>query len=242
MKTIAVLNQKGGCGKSTLTMLMALALASGGKKVLAIDCDPQGGLSSFLIMASDNLPGLFDFLGKFKKLKEVICPVARGGIEFDLIPADYRLDSISSSLDPFALKRALKNVKEVKDYDYIILDNPPTVQGISRASAILADKIIIPAEVSAPALGPTLYTLKSLEEIEKQGRILLVGYKEPKETGGGYMSDLTKRFNAELGSAIAGSIPRTVTTAKAVADPETVWTAAKIEKILNPVRDIVEAL
>lgn len=239
MKTIAVLNQKGGCGKSTLSMLLSLALASGGKKVLSVDCDPQGGLSSFLINPSENIPGLFDFLGKFKKFKEVISHVSRSNIEFDLIPADYRLDSISSSLDPFALKRAFKDVKE---YDYMVLDNPPTVQGITRASAIFADKIIIPSEISAPALGPTLYTLKSLEEIEKHGRVLLVGYKEPKENGGGYMSELTQKFNTELGSAIAGSIPRSVTTARAVADPETTWTTAKIEKILKPLKDIVEAL
>lgn len=239
MKTIAILNQKGGCGKSTLTMLLSLALASGGKKVLAIDCDPQGGLSSFLIDPAENRPGLFDFLGKFRKLKEVTFPVTRSGIDFDLIPADYRLDSISSSLDPFALKRLLK---DIKGYDYILLDNPPTVQGISRASAIYADRVIIPTEVSAPALGPTLYTIKSLEEIEKQGRVLLIGYKEPKENGGGYMSELTKKFNAELGSAILGSIPRTVTTARAVADPATSWTNAKIEKFLKPLRDIVEAI
>jgi len=239
MKSIAVLNQKGGCGKSTLSMLLSLALASGGKKVLAIDCDPQGGLSSFLINPAENRPGLFDFLGKFKKLHEVIYPVSRSGIEFDLIPADYRLDSISAGLDPFALKRAFK---DIKSYDYIVLDNPPTVQGISRASAIFSDKIIIPSEISAPALGPTLYTLKSLEEIEKIGRVLLVGYKEPKENGGGYMAELTNRFNTELGASIAGSIPRSVTTARAVADPETTWTAAKIEKLLKPLRDIAEAI
>lgn len=238
-KSIAIINQKGGSGKSTLTMLIALALASDKSKVLVIDCDPQGGLSSFLIDPADNKPGLFDYLGKFKKFKEVIYPVSRGGIDFDLIPADYRLDSISSGLDPFALKRSLK---DIKDYNYIVLDNPPTVQGISRASAIFADKIIIPAEISAPALGPTLYTLKSLEEIEKQGRVLLIGYKEPKENGGGYIADLTRRFNTELGSAIAGSIPRTVATAKAVADPETAWTDGKIEKLLKPLREIVEAI
>lgn len=239
MKTIAVLNQKGGCGKSTLSMLLTLALASDGSKVLAVDCDPQGGLSSFLVNPTEEVSGLFDFLGKFKKMKDVTHHVERSGIFFDVIPADYRLDQIASSLDPFALKRLFKGVK---DYDYIILDNPPTVQGISRASALFADSIIVPAEVAAPTLGPTLYTLKCLEEIEKHGKVFLVGYKEPKENGGGYISDLSKRFRDELGSNIAGVIPRNVTTARAVADPATSWTKSKIDKLLKPLRDLVEAL
>lgn len=82
-------------------MLIALALVSDKSKVLVIDCDQQGSLSSFLVDPADNKPGLFDFLGKFK---EVIFPASRSGIEFDLITADYRLDSISSGLDPFAPK------------------------------------------------------------------------------------------------------------------------------------------
>ena len=239
MKVIAVLNQKGGCGKSTLSMLLSLSLASSGSRVLAIDCDPQGGLSSFLVDPADGQPGLFDFLGKFKKIKDVTYHVVRSGISFDIIPPDYRLDSIASGLDPFALKRSFK---DVKDYDYIILDNPPTVQGISRASALFADSIVVPAEVAAPTLGPTLYTLKCLEEIERKGKVFLVGYKEPKENGGGYMSELSKRFTDELGEYVAGVIPRNVTTARAVADPETAWTKAKVEKLLKPLRDIVEAL
>ena len=237
MKVVAILNQKGGCGKSTLSMLMSLALASEGKKVLSIDCDPQGALTSFLLELDENRPGLFDLLGKFKTLKEVVINVTRGGISFNLIPADYKLDSIASGLDPYALKRAFK---DIKGYDYIVLDNPPTVQGISRASAIFSDQIFVPSDIAIQSLGPTLYTLKSLEEIEKKGKVLLVGYKEPKENGGGYMADLMRRFDTELNGSIFGTIPRNVTTARAVADPETTWTGAKVGKILKPLRDLVE--
>ena len=135
----------------------------------------------------------------------------------------------------------MKGVKEdVKDYDYIILDNPPTVQGISRAAAIFADQIFVPADISIQTLGPTLYTLKSLEEIEKKGKVLLVGYKEPKENSGGYMTELMRRFNTELNGSIFGTIPRNVTTARAVADPEITWTDAKVNKILKPLSDLVE--
>ena len=98
----------------------------------------------------------------------------------------------------------------------------------------------MPSDIAIQSLGPTLYTLKSLEEIEKKGKVLLVGYKEPKENGGGYMADLMRRFDTELNGSIFGTIPRNVTTARAVADPETTWTGAKVGKILKPLRDLVE--
>ena len=178
MKVIAVLNQKGGCGKSTLSMLLSLALASDGKRVLAVDCDPQGGLSSFLVNPDEERPGLFDFLGKFKKLKEVTHPVERSGISFDIIPADYRLDSVASALDPFALKRVFKGVK---DYDYVVLDNPPTVQGISRASALFADEIIVPAEISARPFTPSSASMRS----RGKGRSSWSVTRNPMRTGMG---------------------------------------------------------
>ena len=72
MKVVAILNQKGGCGKSTLSMLMSLALASEGKKVLSIDCDPQGALTSFLLEPDENRPGLLTFSVNLRLLKKLL--------------------------------------------------------------------------------------------------------------------------------------------------------------------------
>lgn len=238
MKYISILNQKGGSGKTSFSVLVILALASQGKRVLAIDCDPQYGLSAILCPTEKvERLGLFELLSGMSKIDEVTMHVNRGGITFDLVPSDYRLDSIVTSLDPFALKRKFKGLKR---YDYIVFDTPPTVQGISRAAAMISDEIYIPSDISIPSLGPTMYTLKSLEDIEKTGNVVLVGFHEPREDSKGYTDKITREFLSKLNGTFKGSIPRNVTMAKAIADPETKWTAKKKEAVLQPILDILE--
>ncbi len=239
MKAITVLNQKGGCGKTSLSVLLSIALASTGKKVLAVDCDPQGGLTSFLDPSEDDTrPGMFEIISSGqKKIPDVVVHVDRRGIEVDLIPADFRLDNVAPTMDPFNLKRLFK---AIKGYDYLIFDCPPTVQGISRAAAIVADKIYIPADIAAPTLGPTLYTLSSLTDLEKAGEVILIGYKEPKKENKGYMAELSRKFIEKLNGHYVGTVPKTITTARAIADPTSNWTQTKFDKILKPLIEIVE--
>jgi len=238
MNAITILNQKGGCGKTSLSVLLSLALASTGKKVLAVDCDPQGGLTSFLDpIEDDTRPGMFEIISGQNKIAEVVAHVNRRGIEVDLVPADYRLDNVAPSMDPFHLRRLFKTIK---GYDYLVFDCPPTVQGISRAAAIVADKIYIPADISAPTLGPTLYTLSSLADLEKSGEVILVGYKEPKKESTGYMAELSRKFTEKINGHYAGTVPKTITTARAIADPSINWTQTKVDKILKPLIEIVE--
>ncbi len=238
MKVLSVVNQKGGSGKTSFSVLLTLAVASAGKRVLAVDCDPQYGLSAILAPAEKvERLGLFELLSGLAKLEEVAVPVNRDGITFDLIPSEYRLESIATTLDPFALKRKFKNLKK---YDYVIFDTPPTVQGISRAASMIADGIYIPSDIPIPSLGPTLYTLGSLRDVEKEGKVVLVGYKEPKEELKGCTARLAREFKDKLNGNCAGVLPRNVTMAKAVADPEFKWTAAMRAKILAPILEITE--
>lgn len=238
MKYISILNQKGGSGKTSFSVLVVLAIASTGKRVLAVDCDPQYGLSAILSPTEKvERLGLFELLSGMAKIDEVVIPVERDGMSFELIPSDYRLDSIVASLDPFALKRKFKSLK---GYDYIVFDTPPTVQGISRAAAMISDSIYVPSDISIPSMGPTLYTLDSLKDIEKHGNVVLVGYREPKEENKGYIAKVSREFKKRLNGNFKGAIPRNVVTAKAIADPETKWTPKKRENILKPILDIME--
>ena len=236
MKAISILNQKGGCGKTSLSVLTSLALASSGKKVLAVDCDPQGGLSAFLTGTNDETPGLFDLLTGMKTVEESIITVSRDNISFDLIRADYRLDSIASNADPYSMKRQFKTIDK---YDFILFDNPPTVQGISRATSLFADEVFIPADVSMATLGPTLYTINALKDIEKKGKVVLVGYKEPKEEASGYMAEISRKFMEAINGYFAGNIPKTVTTARAISDPTIKWSETKVDKLLSPILEIL---
>ena len=229
---ITISNQKGGSGKTSTSVLLTLALASKGKTVLAVDCDPQAGLTSFLLPEDEEHPGIFDLL-----IGDPVSPVHvnRGGIIFDVIPADHRLDKIYATLSPFELKKEFLKM----NYDYIVFDTPPTVQGVSRAAAIISDRIIIPADISRATIKPTLYTLSSLKEIEKSGAVILIG-KEPKNETKGFMADTTRKFITALGDSYYGTIQKSVTLQKAVSDSLQKWNTSKIEKLLKPILKAVK--
>ena len=215
-KTICVTNQKGGSGKTTLCALLAYTLAGEGKRVLCIDTDPQAGLTA--LMGIDPGPGLFELLMG----GGVTIAQGKGGIDF--IRGDHRLDKLAYSISPFQLETALEQF----DHDFIIIDTPPTVQGITRAACIAADKIIIPADISKTTIGPTVYTLESLKEIKKTGRVILIG-KAPGEFQTGFTVELWGEFMKTLGQSYLGSLPRSVTAQKAAAG------FSKMPKALNQI-------
>ncbi len=219
---IAIVNQKGGSTKSTTASLIALSQAALGKKVLCIDCDPQGGLTSFLTgkEPDKDIKGLFDIITGDDP--EPIT-ITRDILKLDLIPADYRLDSVFASCDPFVFSR----IPILNDYDIVIFDTPPTVQGITRAASVIADKIIVPADISRGTIAPTLYTIDILKNLSKTGSVFLVGYKESSK--GGYQNDLAREFRERLGVNFAGSIPRGATIPKAATDHTVKWNVKKAE-------------
>jgi len=227
MKKIAVINQKGGSGKTSTAVLLTLSLSAQGRRVLVIDCDPQGGLTAFLVNDGKERRGLFDLI-----LGEQADPVRidRGGLVFDLLAADYRLDKIYASMGPYDLEKHFDKL----DYDFIIFDTPPTCGGITRAAAMIADTVIIPADISQATIKPTLYTLSALKEIKKTGKVYIIG-KNPDADRRGFIADTTREFIKALGASYGGTIPRGVTIQKIIADKNGRWTPARIEKKLIPI-------
>ena len=155
MKKICVINQKGGSGKTTFAILSCLALASAGRKVLAVDCDPQAGLTNYLSRSEDIRLELFDIILGSKEFN--IINSVRDSISFDFIPADHRLDKIYTTMDPFTFETLFNEL----NYDYVVFDTPPTVQGISQAAAMASDKIFVPADISRGTILPIFYPLGS---------------------------------------------------------------------------------
>lgn len=222
---ITVTNQKGGSGKTSTALLIALTLAARGRKVLAVDTDPQGGLTALLTGAPPGR-GLFDIL-----MGEAAEPlrIDRGGLAIDLLPADYRLDKIFATVSPYEFEKHFNKT----NYDDIVMDTPPTVQGISRAASMIADRLIIPADVSVPAIPATLYTLQALGEIKKTGLVYLIG-RAPEDRNG-FTADTARAFIGDLGGAFGGTIPKGITVQKVIANRQTKWTPARIEKRLKPI-------
>lgn len=232
---ISVINQKGGAGKTTTAVLCALALAAQGKRVLCIDTDPQGGLTAFLDPRHDAGPGLFDILTGGSCTPAT---VRRGDITVDLIPADHRLDKIYTTLRPFELE---KNFKKT-DYDFLIFDTPPTVTGITLSAAIISDRVFIPADLSRATLRSTRYTVEALGDIKKAGKVILIGYKEPKPGSHSFTAAVGTDFLKAFKGNIAGTIQRSVGIQKAVNDTGYRWTPQRREKILQPVLKLLGVL
>ena len=235
MKSIAIVNQKGGSGKTTFSALLIKALSEEGKTVLAIDLDPQGGLTSILLGESEiDRKGLFDFLINKEIdgcIHETEANLFNGKI--DIIPSDYRTDKIILSVNPFALKM-LSNLS----YDFCILDTPPTVQGISKAGMIFAERNIIPTEISIQSKAPTLYTIESLKELEKTPEVVFSGWKDPGEKGG-YQANLSREFHSLFSPYLSGIISRN-STAVSFASEWKKATPSHKQGILKELNSIME--
>lgn len=155
--TVAVYNNKGGVGKTTTTINLAAALTALGKKVLAVDFDPnQHDLGDALDMQSSKEGSLFSALSsKESSVRDSIDtytykhPRASRGFSFDVILADPAMSSIeewrlNQKIKRDALYKTLNEVKAA-DYDYILIDAPPNWRLFSQQAVYAADVVLLPA-------------------------------------------------------------------------------------------------
>jgi chromosome partitioning protein len=158
MRTIAIVNQKGGCGKTTTTVNLAGCLEAAGERVLVVDMDPQAHATLALGIEPDELDeNLYDVLaepGGELRLAEVIQPVsealavAPSGIVLSALEQKLALDRSDDRTR--RLGRALESVD--RDYDFALIDCPPNV-GILTFNALRASsEVIVPLETSAFAI------------------------------------------------------------------------------------------
>lgn len=160
-KIIAIVNQKGGVGKTTTSVNLGIGLARTGKKVLLIDCDPQGSLSISLgHNQPDNIPvTISTVMGKIITdmpidKKEGIIPHEEG---VDLLPANIELSGMEISLvntmsRESILRQYIELVKE--DYHYILIDCMPSLGMLTVNALASADSVIIPVQAQyLPAKG-----------------------------------------------------------------------------------------
>ena len=144
----AIYSQKGGIGKSTTTYNLGCGLAGKGKKVLLVDLDQQSNLS--LMAGVDEVKhSLVDVFGGVSVSDAV---VECSGV--DLLCATDEIMEYKGSAD--SLKKALQKIKK---YDYILLDCPPGVSGITKNALLAADRVIIPVNLD-------LLGLQSLKQVK----------------------------------------------------------------------------
>jgi len=167
MHVLALVNQKGGCGKTTAAVNFAAALAARGRRVLLVDLDPQAHATLALGWAVDDEPILLEVLQGESGVDEALVS-APGG--FWLLPASEDLaefeESSARSLHPESvLAEALRRTRT--DFDEVILDCPPRVDGVLAKNALRAcQTALLVVETGAFALQGAVKALEILDDVQ----------------------------------------------------------------------------
>ncbi len=153
-KVIAVANQKGGVGKTTTAINLSSCLGELGKKVLAIDTDPQGNMTSGLGLDKDEIENtIYDLLLGEAEVGDVIEKDVLDNI--DVLPSNVDLSAAEIELigvenKEFILRDAINKVKD--NYDFVIIDCPPSLNTLTINAMTTADSILVPIQCEYYAL------------------------------------------------------------------------------------------
>ncbi len=219
-KVISVANQKGGVGKTTTTVNLGTILAKRGKKVLLIDADPQGNATSGLGVEKDVEPSTYDILVNDAELKDAVqdtiikklqvCPA-----NMNLAGAEVELVSMMSREQ--RLKEKLEQVKD--DFDYVLIDCPPSLGLITLNAFTASDSVLIPVQCeyfALEGLGQLLNTINLVKKhLNKEIRIegaLLTMYDMRTNLSNQVVKEVKKYFEDKVYKTV---IPRNVRVSEA---------------------------
>ena len=221
-KIIAIANQKGGVGKTTTSINLSACLAELGKKVLVIDLDPQGNCTSGFGIEKEQIDNtVYELMLNKCSVKNSMMKVE--GIEnVTLIPSDVNLAGAEIELLEFnekeyILRNSIDYVKE--DYDYIIIDCPPSLHMLTVNAMTTADSMLIPIQCEYYALegiGQLITTIglvqKRLNSRLKIEGVVFTMYDGRTNLSKDVVDNVKNNLNANIYNTI---IPRNVSLAEA---------------------------
>lgn len=168
-RILAVVNQKGGVGKTTTAVNLATALAAVGKRVLMLDFDPQGNASTGLGIAADNREiTSYDVVLGDADLAEAVQKTAVPNLfavpaTIDLSGAEIEMVNLTER--EFRLKRALE--KSASEYDYILIDCPPSLGLLTLNALVAADAVLIPLQCEFYALEGLSHLMQTVTLVQE---------------------------------------------------------------------------
>ena len=220
---IAILNQKGGCGKTTTAVNLSAALAQSDRKVLVIDMDPQGNATTGLGINKNNQTNtIYSILTGDSTITESV--IETSVPQLDIVPSNIDLSGaeleLSKTIGPHSiLKEALDGF--VDNYDYILIDVPPSLGLLTLNSIVASDSVIIPIQAEFYALEGMADLLQAMELVKSRLNspspikgILLTLYDSRTRLGRDVYNNV-KQYFGETENIFKTTIPRNVKLAEA---------------------------
>jgi len=216
---ICIANQKGGVGKTTTAINLATSLALNNKKTLLIDIDPQGNATSGIGQTDDNAHNIYHALVLEEELTSLIKQTFVQNLwmvnsHIDLSGAEIELVTLPER--EFRLRKSLQNIKQ--DFEYIIIDCPPSLGLLTINSLVAADSVLIPLQCEYYALEGLSKLLNTIRLIKTRLNpalvlegILLTMYDRRNNLSHQVMQQIMEHFPTKVFKTI---IPRSIRLAE----------------------------
>lgn len=219
-RLISVANQKGGVGKTTTAVNLATALAAIGQKVLLVDLDPQGNATTGLgVRRADIRQSIYDVIFEEADAEAAALPTKVPGLS--ILPSSIHLSGaeielVTSENREFRLKKMLRRSM---NYDYVIIDCPPSLSLLTLNAFVASDSIIVPLQCEFYALEGLSHLVKTIERVQKslnpaldiQG-IVLTMFDPRNKLSGLVSADVREHFGDKVYKTV---IPRNVRLSEA---------------------------